>query len=93
MMTWVGNHKEQLPTVLGPPQLEQVQICRIGRQVQAAGWVAGADPFGDEVLVGSHFGGLGGEFLGEMGRQHDHSVAIAGNDVAGKHRGIAALGR
>ena len=52
-----------------------------------------SDLFGNEILERRHLDGLVGDLVGEVRGDHDHAVAVAENDVAGKHRRIAAADR
>src|SRR6185312_6922504 len=70
--------------------LEEFEVGGVGGGVEAAGGGAGLDAFGDEILVGGHFGGFGGEFSGEMGGQDDGAVGVADDDVAGEDGSVAA---
>ena len=72
---------------------KSVSVCSIGRGIEAEDAAALADLLGDEILERGHLEGLIGDLIGEMRRDHDHAVAVAENDVAGKHRRVAAADR
>ena len=48
---------------------------------------------GDEILERGHLDRFVGDLVGEMRGDHDHAVAVAEDDVAGKHRRVAAADR
>ena len=53
----------------------------------------GAHPFGDEGLEQILLGGVMGDFLGNPGRDHHHTFAVADADIAREHRHTAAADR
>ena len=83
----------KLPPVLLPPRREIHQRLRIGRGIEPQDAAALADLLGDEILERGHLDGLVGDLVGEMRGDHDDAVAVAEDDVAGKHRRVAAADR
>ena len=72
---------------------------RIGQRLLVGGGIkpedraALADLLGDEILERRHLEGFVGDLIGKMRGDHHHAVAVAQDDVAGKHRRIAAADR
>src|ERR1700744_6410338 len=88
-----GSFPLKLPSVLFAPDGEGVEVGRVRRRVEAERLLAGADAFGDEVFVGGHFDGVGGDFIDDAGGDDDHAVRIADDDVAWEERSVAAADR
>ena len=78
-----------LPLLL-PPRCEIDHRLRIGRGIESKNAAALADFLGDEILERGHLDRFVGDLVGEMGGDDDDAVAIPQNDVAWKHRRIAA---
>ena len=75
------------------PRGEIDQRLLVGRGIEPENAAAGLHLFGDEILERGHLEGFVGDLLGEMRGDHDHAVAVAEDDVAGKHRRVAAADR
>src|SRR5712672_404973 len=65
----------------------------VGRGIEAEDRAALADLLGDKILERGHLDRLIGDLVGKVRGDHDHAVAVAENDVAGKYRRIAAADR
>src|SRR5712664_3167940 len=82
-----------LPPGLFPPCREIGQCLLVGRGIEPEDRAALADFLGDKILERGHLEGLVGDLVGEMRGDHDHAVAVAENDIAGKYRRVAAADR
>src|SRR6202000_1230153 len=82
---------------LSPPRLAPLgeidQRLLVSGGIKPENAAAGLHLFGDEILERGHLEGLVGDFLGKLGRNHDHAVAVAEDDVAGKYRRVATADR
>ncbi len=69
---------------------EIFQRLLVGRRIEAEDAAAFSHLLSDKVLERRHLERLIRDLVGEMRRDHDHAVGIPQNDVAGKHRRVAA---
>src|ERR1700712_5724170 len=83
----------ELPSVLLPPRRKILWRLLIRRRIEAEDRATSAYFLGNEILERGHLNGLVGDLIGEVGGDHDHAVAIAEDDVARKHRRVAAADR
>ena len=96
---WSASHGTTIE-VSGVPTARSSSATRqnrsasvVGRRIEPEDAAALADFLGDEILERGHLEGLVGDLVGEMRGDHDHAVAVAEDDVAGKHRRVAAADR
>ena len=88
-----GERLRSLPPHLLPPGREIFQRLFVGRGIESEDATASAYLLSDEILERRHLEGLICDLVGEVRRDHDHAVAVAEDDVAGKHRRVAASNR
>src|SRR6266704_6243477 len=85
--------ERRLPPGLFPPRREIDQRLLVGRGIKPEDRAAVADFFRSKILERRHLKRLVSDLVGEMRGDHDHAVAVAENDIAGKYRRIAAADR
>jgi hypothetical protein len=88
-----GARFRKIPPRLLPPYREILHRLLIRRGIEAEDAAAPAHFRADEIFERGHLEGLVGDFVGKMRRDDDDAVGIAQNDVAGKHRRVAAADR
>src|SRR5260370_29019055 len=85
-----GARLRRSPPRLLPPRGEIGQGLLVGCGIKSENRTASAHFLGDKILELGHLEGFIGDLLSDMRGDHDHAVAVAEDDVAGKHRRIAA---
>ena len=76
--------------MLFPPGFEIGLGFFVGGGIKADDRAALVHFFYNEILERGHFDGLSGDLVGEVGRDDDHTIAVADYDVARKYRCVTA---
>jgi hypothetical protein len=75
------------------PRREIGKRLLVGRGIKPENRAALPHLFGNKILERRHLERLIGDLLSEMRGDHDQTVAITQNHIAGKHRRVAASDR
>ena len=79
--------------MLLPPYGEGIQVRFIRRWIQTKRFLPGPYPLGHEILIGRHFHRIGSDLLHDLGRDDDHPVRVADDNIARKHRCVTTTDR
>src|ERR1700722_8576831 len=89
----VRDDADLLPPLHLPPDRKIRLRLLVGGRIKPEDATPSTNLLGHKILERGHLKGLVGDFLGKMRGDYDHAVTIAENNVAGKHRCVAAADR